>query len=152
MSAPTTASVSTSVAASPEAVYDLVADVTRMGDWSPECHRCEWQGRPGEVGSRFKGSNKRGLLLRWSTTAEVSTAERGREFAFHTLAGDKVSTRWIYRFEPDGDGTRVTETFESVFTPPLIAFAERTLLRNRQQQLEAGMAKTLARLKAVAEA
>ncbi|HAY67306.1 MAG TPA: hypothetical protein DCY82_03325, partial [Acidimicrobiaceae bacterium] len=24
------------IAASPEAVYDLVSDVTRMGEWSPE--------------------------------------------------------------------------------------------------------------------
>ena len=30
------------VAAPPELVYDLISDVTRMGEWSPECYRCEW--------------------------------------------------------------------------------------------------------------
>ena len=28
------------IAAPPQAVYDLIADVTRMGEWSPECYRC----------------------------------------------------------------------------------------------------------------
>ena len=29
------------IAAPPDVVYDLIADVTRMGEWSPECYRCE---------------------------------------------------------------------------------------------------------------
>jgi Polyketide cyclase / dehydrase and lipid transport len=31
--------------ASPEAVYDLVSDLPRMGEWSPENIGGEWQGR-----------------------------------------------------------------------------------------------------------
>jgi hypothetical protein len=30
------------IAAPPEVVYDLLADITRMGEWSPECYRCVW--------------------------------------------------------------------------------------------------------------
>ena len=30
------------IAAAPEAVWDLIADVTRMGEWSPETTGCEW--------------------------------------------------------------------------------------------------------------
>ena len=26
----------------PERVYDLVSDMPRMGEWSPECQRVEW--------------------------------------------------------------------------------------------------------------
>ena len=26
----------------PEKLYDLVSDVTRMGEWSPETVRCRW--------------------------------------------------------------------------------------------------------------
>ena len=37
-------SVSERVSAAPEAVWALVADVPRMGEWSPECVRCEWVG------------------------------------------------------------------------------------------------------------
>jgi Polyketide cyclase / dehydrase and lipid transport len=32
------------IQASPEAVYDLVSDLPRMGEWSPENIGGEWQG------------------------------------------------------------------------------------------------------------
>ena len=32
------------VRAAPEQVFELLCDVTRMGEWSPECFRCEWLG------------------------------------------------------------------------------------------------------------
>ncbi len=146
MSLPTTASVVQQMDASAAVVYDLVSDVTNMGRWSPECQGCEWVGEPGRVGSRFRGHNRSGLF-RWTTEAEVLVAEPGREFSFATLHKGEPATRWSYRFEPtgsDGASTTVTETFEAIRTPPLIAFAERYLIRNRQQQLVDGMRRTLA--------
>ena len=45
--------------ASPEAVYDLVSDLPRMGEWSPENLGGEWQGSGrGRVGDRFIGHNR----------------------------------------------------------------------------------------------
>jgi uncharacterized protein YndB with AHSA1/START domain len=150
VSLPTTAEAEVTIDASPEVVYDLIADVTRMGEWSPECVRCEWQGEPGAVGSRFQGHNRSGLA-RWTTTAVVDAADRPRRFAFHTLhGGDKVSTRWSYELSGDGP-TTVTERFEAVSAPKLIELVERYVLRNRQAQLEEGMARTLGALKAIAE-
>lgn len=151
MSLPTTASASVEVAAAPEALYDLVSDITKMARWSPECIQCTWIDAPGQVGSRFRGRNRRGPA-RWSTTAEVLIAHRPREFSFATLHRGEPATRWTYRFEPQGSVTRVTETFEAIATPRLIALAERWIIRNRQAQLEAGMAETLERLKATAGA
>jgi uncharacterized protein YndB with AHSA1/START domain len=150
MGVPTTAQATIEIDAPPDQIYDLVTDVTRMGEWSPECVRCEWQGEPGRVGSTFKGHNRSGPA-RWSTVARVLVADRPKEFSFATLYRDEPSTRWTYRFEGDGP-TTVTESFDAIRTPPLIAFAERVFLRNRQAQLEEGMAKTLAAIKAVAEA
>ena len=141
--------MSVEIASPAEHVYDLISDVTRMGEWSPECRACEWVGEPGAVGSRFKGHNKRGLV-RWTTTAEVLVADRPREFTFATMVGSKVGTRWSYVLEGDGS-TTLTESFEAVWAPRLIHLAERLFIRNRQQQLEAGMADTLAAIKAVAE-
>ena len=115
----------------------------------PECVECTWQGEPGQIGSTFKGRNRNGPM-RWSTTARVVTADRPREFSFETVYKDAPSTRWTYRFEGAGP-TSVTESFESIYTPTLIRFAESVFIRNRQQQLESGMANTLARLKAAAE-
>ena len=34
--------VSRDIAAPPELVYSAILDVTRMGEWSEECHTCEW--------------------------------------------------------------------------------------------------------------
>jgi len=149
MSMPTTASVTVQIAAPATTAYDLIADVTNMGRWSPECHTCEWLDEPGVEGSRFRGRNRSGVA-RWTTEARVLKADRGREFSFATLYKDDLSTRWTYRFDGD-DPTTVTETFESIRTPPLIAFAERYILRHRQQQLEEGMRRTLAALKEAAE-
>ncbi|MDX6233621.1 MAG: hypothetical protein QOH68_2658, partial [Nocardioidaceae bacterium] len=38
----TTGEARVQVDAAPEVLYDLVSDVTRMGEWSPETVHCEW--------------------------------------------------------------------------------------------------------------
>ena len=152
MSLPTTAEATIRIEAPPDVVYDLVTDVTRMGEWSPECRALRVGGPARCRGLDVQGPQPPGPA-RWTTVAKVEAADRPTRFAFHTLYKDGPSTRWSYRFEPDGDGaTTVTESFEAITSPPLIAFAEKYILRNRQRQLEDGMAETLARIKAVAEA
>lgn len=42
-----TVAVEEVVAVRPELVWDLVADITRVGRWSPECIRAAWLGEPG---------------------------------------------------------------------------------------------------------
>src|SRR3954470_3226665 len=76
-------SVSLRIAASPEALYDIVSDPAAMGALSPECVGGHWlDGATGPaVGARFKGKNKRGIA-RWSTKSTVVAADRGKEFAF----------------------------------------------------------------------
>ena len=61
----------TEVCASPSQLYDAVSDVRRMGEWSPECQRCEWidEAVGPAVGARFKGRNRRGII-RWSQRRE----------------------------------------------------------------------------------
>jgi Polyketide cyclase / dehydrase and lipid transport len=104
------------IAATPEVVYDLIADVTGMGEWSPECYRCEWldgADRPA-VGARFRGYNRRGRF-RWERMAAVDMAKRGREFAFTTV-NDRTGhdeTRWQYTTEPSPTGTVLTESFST---------------------------------------
>jgi hypothetical protein len=150
MGKPTKAARTIEVDATPEAVYDLVSDVTRTGEWSPECRSCRWLDPPGEVGSRFRGRNRNGLLV-WSTTAEVVAAERPRVFEFATLAGDRHATRWRYEVEGDGP-VRLTESFDSVHAPALIGLVEQVIMPRRQRALERGLDTTLARIKAIAEA
>src|SRR3954466_1419519 len=107
----TTGQASVHVEAAPKVVYDAVTDVTRMGEWSPETVKCEWlDGASGPaVGARFKGANKSGAVRGW-TKPRVGAAD-GAEVAFITEFRGKDSTKWTYRFEPEGDGTKLTESF-----------------------------------------
>jgi len=144
------ASVTVRIDAPAEVVYALIADVTRMGEWSPECASCEWLDEPGEGGSRFRGHNRPGLA-RWSTTAKIVAATPGQEFAFTTAHRDREATRWRYQLRPIDDGTAVTESFDAVFIPTALRAFERIFMPNRRAQLEAGMTATLERIKATAE-
>lgn len=143
------------IEASPQVVWDLVADVPRMGEWSPECTRCEWlEGSSGPiVGARFRGYNRFGLW-RWQRQVVVTAAEPGVEFGFVTLgANDAEQTRWRYRFFPTATGTEVQESFEGV-TRPLylhlwLVMPGMTSVRKRQ--IQRGMVRTLERLKVTAE-
>lgn len=151
--APAVDRATVTIAAPPEAVWDLVTDISRMGEWSPETTSCRWLGRRKgpELGARFVGFNKRGWA-RWATTVRVVEAERGRSFAFRV---EGIGVRWGYIFEPDGDGTQLTETRDisgaripvvkalSVFVGGMDGHAD---------ELRAGMEQTLARIKAAAEA
>jgi polyketide cyclase/dehydrase/lipid transport protein len=139
------------VDAPPNVVYDVVSDVTRMGEWSPETTKCVWLdgAKNAAVGARFKGSNKRGFIT-WSTKPAVVAADPGREFAFEV----DTDVRWTYRFEAEGAGTNVTESFEMLRDLRWqYAFAERWLMRvkDRKADLERGMAETLERIKTVVE-
>jgi dimethylaniline monooxygenase (N-oxide forming) len=150
-----TGEASLHIEAPPEALYALVADVTRMGEWSPECYACRWIGkRRGPVaGARFAGFNKRGRA-RWVTTNEVGEAERGRTFVFRTR---ETGVRWGYRFEPstDGAGITLTETRDTSgarawlvrMAGPFVGGAD-----SHADELRAGMRRTLERVKAAAEA
>src|SRR5688500_5912157 len=109
--------VTEDISAAPDRVYGLITDVTNMGRWSPECHRCEWVGGATgpAVGARFKGSNKRGLM-RWTTECTVVIADAPTHFAWEVK---QSRMRWGYRFEPSGSGTKVTEYRDELAVKPL---------------------------------
>ncbi|WP_199580339.1 SRPBCC family protein [Blastococcus sp. TBT05-19] len=114
----TSGSVELVVPAGPDAVYAVVADVTRIGERSPECHTATWlPGAPaGTVGAVFRGSNRAGRAARWSRRCEVVAAEPGRVFAFRTLPERldltrRDSTTWRYDLEPVPGGTRVRHSY-----------------------------------------
>lgn len=150
MAIPTTGEERIEVSAPPTLVYDLISDMTRMGEWSPECRRCEWVGSASgpAVGAEFLGHNQVGPY-RWSVGGKVVAAERGREFAFTTYLQDRESTRWRYRFEPSNFGTLVSESYEYVWSTPLVRISD--AVTPRKTMLHRGMRRTLQRIKAAAE-
>jgi hypothetical protein len=108
--------------ATPERIWELVSDVTRIGKYSPETFEAEWlDGATGpSVGARFRGHVKRnGIGPTYWTTCNVVASVPGREFGFGVGSADKPLNVWRYRLEPAGDGTDVTESFELADKFPL---------------------------------
>lgn len=138
--------------ARPDDVYAFVSDVTNMGRLSPVCYRTEWLGGasgPAE-GARFKGWNKAGLV-RWSRECEVTRAEPGKAFGFATFVKGRESTRWLYTFETDGTGTKVTEAYEPVYAPFPINVLEKLMASKFAADARKNLETSLANLKSVIE-
>lgn len=150
--APLAVSVTATIAAPPEVVYDLISDITRMPEFSPENIRGEWlDGAIGPVvGARFKGTNRLGTTT-WSTKPTVTAAERGRRFAFK-VPGARGAL-WTYELAGAGDVTVVTESMcQTKASSPLIRwFQRRAGVTDRAADLRAAMTTTLARVAAAAE-
>ena len=139
--------------APPERIYALVADMPRMGEWSPECQGVEWTGGTPDavVGATFVGHNVGGPanLMKWSRKGRVLTADPGRAFSFVTEEGGRESTEWRFRFEPTEGGTLVVESYVVRWIPLWARIVD--VPTNRARELRDGMEHTLGQLKAEAE-
>lgn len=147
--APLTATID--VDASPESVWQVLSDLRRMPEFSPELRRVVPLGRrTSGVGARILGINRRGLAV-WPTTSRVTRWEPGRAVAWKTR---ESGATWVYELEPRAaGGTRVTSRrVLSGYAPgttllaPLIGGAA-----GHDRELADGMATTLARIKAAVE-
>jgi hypothetical protein len=135
-------------------VYDLVADPTRMPDWSPECVQCRWiRGATGAaIGARFRGTSRNGRR-RWTTTSTITEMRPGALFAWEVTYFRRPVARWEYRIEPHGDGVQLVESVDDRRGPmlrtasPLITGSPDRAKRNADT-----MESTLQAIKAAAEA
>jgi len=148
-------SVTVHMNATPEQVWALVSDVTRIGEFSPETFEAEWlDGATGpEVGARFRGHVKRNEKgpIYWST-CRVLVCEPEQEFTFGVIQGDTIVNTWGYRLAANSTGgTDVTEFFR--LTPNLLLKTYWTLFGwARGKTNRNGMRRTLEAMKAVLEA
>ena len=142
----------TTVAAPPDRVWELLTDLSRMPDWSPELLRMVPLKRGGlRVGQWYLGLNRRKAVV-WPTRSVVAVLEPGRSLAWDTRSS---GARWVWELKPDGDGTRVVHRrpvprhltlLSKAFAPVALGGSD-----SHADELEAGMAQTVARLKAAAE-
>ncbi len=148
-----TLEVSRDIAASPEAVYAAISDVTRMGEWSAECYACEWHdGVDGPaVGATFDGHNRHGEH-EWTTQGKIVEADPGRAFAFECSMMDFHYSTWGYRIEPTGTGCRVTEWNEDLRPESALEFSKTVSgIDDRTERNRETMSGTLERLAAALE-
>ncbi|MEO6714176.1 MAG: SRPBCC family protein [Mycobacteriales bacterium] len=112
--------VEVEVAAPVDAVWRVVADVTRTGEWSHECHRVELlHGATSAVrGTQLHGGNK-SLWWRWSRTSEIIELEPGRLISWRTIPTWRFvdSTEWRITLQPVPIGTRIVQTYQVVRCP-----------------------------------
>jgi Polyketide cyclase / dehydrase and lipid transport len=152
----TTDAVDRYIEATPEALYDIVSDVTRTPELSSEVVRCTWI-KPAtgpEVGARFKAINHAGRGPNWPNKPVVVTADPGREFAFARTEKFAGTLEWRYRFEPDGSGTRVHESYtvtEDLTIVGWFIIGGLYGLKDRRGDLRAGMIQTLDKLAQLTE-
>lgn len=145
--------VEATIAAPPATVWALVTDTSRMPDWSPELVRM-LPLKPGGMrrGQWYLGINRRKAVL-WPTRNVVGVLEAGRSLAWDTTSS---GARWIWEIVPSGEGTHVVHRrpVPGRLTLMSAVFARLFLggVEGHADELEAGMARTLERLKAAAEA
>ena len=146
-------SVTVHMAAPADKVWNVISDITRTGEFSPEVFESEWLGgATGPVlGAKFRGHVRRNEIgpVYW-TTCRITACEPSREFGFAVLAGDKALNNWHYRLDPRGDGTDVTESFRLAKSAPMRVFwLFGGYLRGRRNKRD--MRTTLERIKKVVE-
>ena len=145
--------VTVSMSASPDAVWAVVSDVTRVGEFSPETFEAEWLGGATgpAVGARFRGHVKRnGVGPIYWTVCKVVACEPGRVFAFAVMTGRHPVNTWRYDIAPTAEGCDVTESFQLEGISTLRLYWA-VLGRWRGRTNVEGMTQTLLRIKAVVE-
>ena len=145
---------SVTVNAPPDAVWSVISDVTRIGEWSGECLSCEWVGDRSTPtpSARFRGGNRRGWMS-WTRLNEIDVAERPRELVWHTVFGGiyRDSTQWRVSLRPTPSGTEVTESFQILrLSRPMEWLLGAVQPAHRDRTID--LADDLARLKEVVEA
>ncbi len=146
---------SVTVHASPDAVYDLVSDVTRIGEFSPVCKSAHWTD---DDRTTFTGDNVTPEMS-WTTHCQVVVDAPGEEFTFvnRGMDGQRELVRWSYTFAAEGDGCVVTESWQVLpgygefmhsVAPDMDVEA---YLDGVVPKTKEGMAATLAAIKATAE-
>lgn len=147
------------VAAPPERVYEIVSDVTRIGELSPVCKAAWWDERSGpEEGSRpgdgswFTGRNEMAGRDPWERHCEVIVADPGRAFGWVTGGRAEGAAEWTYRFQPVQGGTEVEEAWRIIRLNERLSALSDEAMYGLRANTESGIEATLENLKKVAEA
>jgi len=145
--------VSRLIAAPPAAVFAAITDVTRMGEWSPECYLAEWDegfSAPA-VGATFTGHNRNGDK-EWSIQSTIVELVENERFFFDCNSRGFVFSKWGYAIEATADGCKVTEYSQDLRPESsLERSAKISGVSDRKTHNRAGMEATLERLAAACE-
>ncbi|QKV97011.1 SRPBCC family protein [Streptomyces sp. NA02950] len=159
------------VSVAPNDIYAVVSDLSRSGEWSPECQGGAWvSGEPSTVGALFRGRNFRpqdvvgwAPLVRgtWYTQARVVAAEPGRTFRWMMLshACEDQESIWGFDIEPADGGSLLTHHFRMgkatagihKIVAKLDETARKKFIDDWTAKLERDLKETLKRIKDISE-
>jgi len=132
-------------------VWELVSDLDRMPQWSPQCRLMKAFGGPLRQGSKTVNLNRRKFLY-WPTTSQITEFIPEKKLAFRVNTNGTV---WSYELEPTAAGTRLVESRHAENgVKPLANMTVNALfggVPNFEGELVEGMNQSLARIKAAAE-
>ena len=131
-------------------VWELVSDLSRMPQWSPQCRLMKAFG-PLRQGTRTLNFNRRRFLF-WPTTSRITEFIPEQKLAFRV---NENNTVWCYELEPTETGTRLAESRHA--ENGVTAFSNMSVnalmggVPSFEAELVEGMNQSLARIKAAAE-
>jgi hypothetical protein len=144
--------VEVTVDATVQEVWQVISDVTRVGEWSHECHTARWLGAASgpSPGVRFRAGNRAGWA-RWSRTSEIISVDPPREIVWRTVPTRLFpdSTEWRLRVEPARGRTLITQSFTVLRAPWLLDRLYARVIPSHQDR-DARLAEDLARIGAAA--
>lgn len=137
-----------------DAVWNVVSDVTRVGEWSGECQGCAWVGGADSPvpGAQFRGRNRRGSM-RWTRLNQVIEAEPPHTFVWRTVARFPYldSVEWKLILAEERSATRVIEAFEILRLSKAVEGVLNVVMPAHRDR-SADLAADLDRLKSLVEA
>ncbi|EKF22375.1 polyketide cyclase / dehydrase and lipid transport family protein [Mycolicibacterium hassiacum DSM 44199] len=139
------------IAAPVSKVWELVSDLNRMPQWSPQCRKMKPLGGPVRAGTKTINLNRRKFLF-WPTTSLITEFIPEKKLAFRV---NENGTVWSFELEPTETGTRLIESRHAENgVKPISNTIVNTLfggVPSFEQELVDGMNQTLQRIKAAAE-
>ncbi|MFD3592659.1 SRPBCC family protein [Nocardia sp. NPDC058640] len=148
---PNTLEASIDIAAAPEKVWSVLADLRRMSEFSPTTVKMVAVGGVRD-GAYTVNVNKVGWKI-YPTTSRIVRFEPNKAFAFRM---NENRTTWTYELSPTATGTRVVETrtVDPKGLPGWLTKAIDVAMGGEQKfeaDLVAGMQETLSKVKVAAE-
>lgn len=143
------------IGAPPDSVYEVIADITRMPDLSPEVVECRWLDGATEpvVGARFKARNKFSRGPAVGNKPVITAVEPGRRISWSRTEPFGGTVEWTYEFLPHADGTEVVESYRAIKPVSRIGWIIITAFssKDRRGLQRTGMQQTLERLRSLIE-
>lgn len=143
--------VAVTVEADIDEVWEVVRDVTRVGEWSHECVGAAWMAgaQAPTPGARFRGRNRAGVF-RWGRVCEIVAADP-YELVWITVPTTRYpdSSEWRIALARVDAGTRISQQFRVLRAPKVLGVLYALMIPAHRDRT-AALAEDLTRLGNVA--